>query len=122
MMKTVLAGVMAAAGLAFAPAVFAQGMQEAAGTAGQRAAVTALDMLDGRWVGPAWRMGPDGKKVDMTHTERVGSLLGGSVKMFEGRSYTASGDTAFNALGVISWSDAAKAYSMRAYAQSYVAD
>ncbi|WP_225421453.1 DUF1579 domain-containing protein [Sphingomonas parva] len=77
-------------------------------------------MLDGAWRGPAWSLqpSPDGppKRIDLTQTERVGSLLGGTVKLVEGRGYAADGTTAFNALGVISYDPATRAYAMQANA------
>lgn len=86
---------------ALATVALAQAPSLPAGTPEQRAAMNALDFLDGEWRGQA-RIGPQGAMV-LVQTERVGDLLGGSVKVVEGRSYDEAGDTAFNALGVISW-------------------
>lgn len=93
---------------ALATAALAQAPSLPAGTPEQRAAIDALDFLDGEWRGQA-RIGPQGAMV-LVQTERVGDLLGGSVKVVEGRSYDEAGDTAFNALGVISW-DPEEGYS-----------
>ncbi|HYF23476.1 MAG TPA: DUF1579 domain-containing protein [Caulobacteraceae bacterium] len=93
-----------------------------AGSPEQRAAIDALSMMDGRWVGPAVTTGPGGQKIEMTQTERVGSLLGGSVKVVEGRGYDASGATVFNAFAVISYDPAAGAYTMRAYSEGRKGD
>lgn len=82
----------------------------------QRAAMEALSFMDGAWRGTAWTMGPDGKRHDLTQTERVGPLLGGTVKLVEGRGYEADGRTSFNALGVISYNPATRKYSIQSYA------
>ena len=57
----------------------------------QREAMKALAMLDGTWRGPAWTLTPTGR-YELTQTERVGSLLGGTIKIIEG------GRVGFNAL------------------------
>ena len=85
-----------------APVAVAQAPSLPAGTPEQRAAMDALDFLDGEWRGEA-RVGPQGA-MTLIQTERVGDLLGGSVKLGEGRGYGPDGATVFNALGVISWS------------------
>jgi hypothetical protein len=84
--------------------------------ASQRAAMESLSFMDGAWRGPAWAVTADGKRHDLTQTERVGTLLGGTVKLVEGRGYEADGRTGFNALGVISYNPATKQYSMQSYA------
>jgi len=93
-----------------------------AGAPEQRAAIGELDMLDGRWVGPAVSTGPGGVKTEITQTERVGSMLGGSVKVIEGRGYDAAGATVFNALAVVSYDAASGAYTMRSYANGHKGD
>ncbi len=82
----------------------------------QRAAMEALSFMDGAWRGTAWTVAPDGKRHTLTQTERVGPLLGGTVKLVEGRGYEADGRTSFNALGVISYNPATKQYSIQSYA------
>ncbi len=59
----------------------------AALVAAQREAMSRLAALDGVWRGPAWTILPSGEKHDVTQTKRVGSLLGGSVKVIEGRGH-----------------------------------
>jgi hypothetical protein len=85
--------------------------------AAQTEAMRPLAILDGTWRGPAVTTDPTGKKHELTQTERVGSLLGGSVKVVEGRGYSADGTTAFNAFAVISYDPIRKAYTMKSYAQ-----
>lgn len=84
--------------------------------ASQRSAMEALSFMDGEWRGTAWAVTADGKRHSLTQTERVGPLLGGTVKLVEGRGYEADGRTGFNALGVISYNPATKAYSIQSYA------
>jgi hypothetical protein len=49
-------------------------------------------------------------------TERVGALLGGAIRIIEGRGFDASGNTVFNALGVLSFDPASRNYSMASWA------
>ena len=81
-----------------------------AGTEAQRQAVGALDFLDGEWRGEAVVTGPHG------------SLLGGSVKVIEGRGYAADGSTQFNAMAVVSWNEREGRYGFRSYANGYSGD
>lgn len=97
----------------FVAPVLAQ--MEPAGTQAHREAIAKLDRLDGRWRGTATMTQPDGTVLTSVHTERVGPLLGGSVKVIEGRSYSPDGATGFNALAVISFSPGSGAYAMRTY-------
>jgi hypothetical protein len=86
--------------------------------AAQREAMQALAFLDGTWRGDASYEG----RSDFVQTERVGPLLGGTVKLVEGRGYGAGGETVFNALGVISYDPVGRTYSMRSYAMGYTGD
>ena len=104
-------------------AALAQGRfdPEAALTA-QREAMTKLAMLDGEWRGTAWTITPAGEKHTVTQTERVGAMLGGSVRVIEGRGYEADGRVGFNAFAVISYQPDTKSYSMRSYASGRSGD
>ncbi len=90
--------------------------------AAQREAMSQLAVMDGAWKGSAWTMLPSGEKHTITQTERVGPFLDGSVKVIEGRGYEDDGSVAFNALAVISYDPATRAYNMRSYAQGQVGD
>lgn len=92
-----------------------------AGTEAQRQAIGALDFLDGEWRGEAVVTGPHGRQT-LTQTERVGSMLGGSVKVIEGRGYAADGSTQFNAMAVVSWNEREGRYGFRSYANGYSGD
>lgn len=87
----------------------------------QRAAVAKLSVLDGIWRGPAWMLTPQGRR-EIVQTERVGSFLGGTLKVIEGRGYGPDGKAGFNAFGIVSWDARAQAYTMRAYAQGFAGD
>ena len=87
--------------------------------AAQREAMRALAFLDGAWRGPAEAADIPGPLVQ---TERVGTLLDGSVRLVEGRGYDASGATVFNAFAVISYDPVRRSYSIRAYANGFVGD
>ncbi|MDM4766213.1 DUF1579 domain-containing protein [Pelomonas sp. SE-A7] len=82
----------------------------------QREAMLPLAKLDGAWRGSAWTLLRDGSRQDLVQTERVGSFLDGSVKVIEGRGYEADGRIGFNALGVISYDPATKAYTLQSNA------
>ncbi len=104
-------------------AVLAQGRPDpAAQMAAQREAIAKLSILDGMWRGPASTILPNGDKHAVTQTERVGSLLGGTIKMIEGRGYDAEGKTSFNALGIVSYNVASKTYNLHSYAQGFTGD
>ena len=90
--------------------------------AAQREAMKRLANMDGIWCGTAWTILPNGDKHTVTHTERVGSFLGGSVKVVEGRAYEADGKVSFNALATISYNPSTKAYAMHSYAMGQVGD
>ena len=108
---------------AVASAAFAQGRPDpAALMAAQREAMTAFAFMDGVWRGPAATVLPSGDTHAITQTERIGPLLGGTVKVLEGRGYDADGKTTFNALGIISYDVEAKTYSMRSYAMGLSGD
>ncbi len=110
-----------AASFIFPATASAQAMNPA-GTAEQRAAMQALSWMDGEWVGEATvSMGP-GQATAHPHTERIGPMLGGSIKVIEGRSPNADGTAGFNAFAVVSWDDEADRYMMRSYANGQVGD
>lgn len=109
-----LAAIAAAISL-IAPMVAAQEIQPT-GSAEQRDAIAALSFMDGEWRGQAVSYGPGGVRTELIQTERVGPLLGGSVRVVEGRGYDANGATAFNALGVISWNETEDRYELSAWA------
>ncbi len=112
---------LAAVLLAAPAAVQAQAPASPNGTEAQRAAMGRLDMLDGEWRGEATIHGPGGTTT-LTQTERVGSMLGGSIKVIEGRGYAADGSTQFNAMATVSWDTRASRYGFRSYAQGYSGD
>lgn len=113
----------AAAAILLAPPVtaLAQVPVQPAGSAVQREAVGALDFLDGEWRGQAVVHGPSGTET-LTQTERVGSLLGGSIKVIEGRGYAADGSTVFNAMAVLSWDEREGRYRFRSWANGFSGD
>ncbi|MCW8107220.1 hypothetical protein OPS25_01710 [Alteromonas ponticola] len=88
----------------------------------QKAAIQKFDKLDGEWRGKSWRMTKDGEKIEFIQTERVGSFLGGDIKMIEGRGYSLEGDLNFNALGIISYDPNNHAYNFRTYAMGRSGD
>ena len=120
-MKPLTCLALAAALLTAPAAVQAQMPSSPNGSEAQRVAIARLDMLDGAWRGEATIQSPAGP-VTLTQTERVGSMLGGSVKVIEGRGYAADGSTEFNAMAVVSWDARAGRYGFRSWAQGYSGD
>ncbi len=88
----------------------------------QREAMKKLAYMDGVWRGPAWTILPNGKKHDITQTERIGPFLDGTLKVIEGRGYEPDGKVTFNAMGIISYDLEKKHFTMRSYAQGYSGD
>jgi len=90
--------------------------------AAQREAMFPLAFMDGVWRGSAWTILPSGQKHTITHTERIGAFLDGSVKVIEGRGYESDGKVSFNAFGTISYNPAAKTYTLHSYAMGSAGD
>jgi len=88
----------------------------------QREAMVALQFMDGVWRGPAWSLQPNGEKRHLVQTERIGPFLQGAIRVIEGRGYLDDGRVGFNALGIVSYDAAKKAYSMRSYALGHAGD
>src|SRR5207253_6064147 len=113
---------LAVLGLTFASPLAAQTppapAAPAALQAAQRQAMMPLARMDGVWRGPAWSITPNGRH-DITQTERIGTFLGGSVRVIEGRGYNADGTVGFNALGVISFDPATNSYTISSWAMGH---
>ena len=90
--------------------------------AAQREAMAPLDAMNGTWRGPAWTLLPNGEKITLEQTERMGPFLGGSVKVIEGRGHDKDGNITFNALGIVSFNPATRAYNFRGYSQGQAGD
>ncbi len=120
-MKSLTRLAFAAVLLAAPVAAHAQMPASPNGSEAQRAAIDRLDFMDGEWRGEATIHGPAGT-MTLVQTERVGSMLGGSIKVIEGRGYAADGSTQFNAMATVSWDARAGRYGFRSYAQGYSGD
>jgi hypothetical protein len=108
---------LAVLGLTFAAPLAAQTRPDSAVLqAAQRQAMAPLARMDGVWRGPAWSITPAGRH-DIVQTERIGTFLGGTVRMMEGRGYNADGTVGFNALGVVSFDPATNSYTLSSWAQ-----
>jgi hypothetical protein len=87
-----------AAGLLAGTAAAQTGMARA-----PRPDVTApLARFDGVWIGPARMTLPDGSVSTFEQMERIGPMLGGEIRVMEGRARGPDGATLFNALTVFS--------------------
>ena len=89
--------------------------------AAQREAMARLAWMDGIWRGPATTQSPAGPH-SVTQTERIGPMLGGTIKVLEGRGYNADGSTGFNAFGIISYDVASGTYRLHSYALGRAGD
>jgi hypothetical protein len=114
-----LLGASAAAQPVAAPAPAAGPFDPATRIAAQREAMKALAFLDGEWRGSATS---DEAPGEMRHTERVGTLLDGTIRLVEGRAYDAAGKTRFNAFAIISYDPVKRTYSMRTHAMGFAGD
>jgi hypothetical protein len=103
------------------PATAQRPPDPAALIASEQAALAKFAAMDGVWRGTAWTITPTGRH-DVIHTERVGPMLGGTIKVIEGHAYNDDGSTGFNAFGIVSWSPQAQAYTLHSYAQGYAGD
>ena len=104
--------------LAAVPAAAQNRYDPAVRIAAQREAMARLAYMDGVWRGPAWSLTPQGRR-DMVQAERIGPMLGGAIRVMEGRGYAADGSVAFNALGVVSFDPDRRAYSLTTWALGY---
>jgi hypothetical protein len=103
-------------GLTLTSPLAAQGRPDPAATiAAQREAMAAFARMDGVWRGPAWTITPGGRH-DIVQTERIGTFLGGSIRVIEGRGYNQDGTVGFNALGVIAYHPETSSYTISSWA------
>jgi hypothetical protein len=110
-----------AVSMGLATAAGAQALRPA-GSEEQREAMQRLSWMDGEWTGTASVYAGPGRTSAHSHTERIGPMVGGSIKVIEGRTTEADGTVTFNAFAVVSWDDEADAYTMRSYANGMAAD
>ena len=88
--------------------------------AAQKSELLTLKEMDGVWRGNAWTMLPDGTRLEMVQTERVGTMLDGAVKVVEGRGYDSDGEVVFNAFASMAYDPVKKHISMHSYARGRV--
>lgn len=81
-------------------------------------AMARLKFMDGAWRGPAVTQTRAGERR-VTQTERIGPMLGGTIKVIEGRGFTEGQAIGFHAFGVVSYDPQKQAYEFRSYAQGY---
>lgn len=118
----VLTALLLATILGFIPALGQPGAAPEARLAIQREAMARLAFMDGRWQGTATiASGPEAAR-ELRQTERVGPLLGGAIKLIEGRGREADGTLSFNAFAIVSFDVDREAYTIRSYAQGYAGD
>lgn len=104
------------------PGPSAAGAHAPARIAEHREALDRLAMLDGEWRGPAHVITPDGTRIGMVQTERVGPMLDGTIRMIEGRGHAPDGRVVFNALGIVSYDPKTQSYTMRSYTGGHAGD
>ncbi|MET0517529.1 MAG: DUF1579 domain-containing protein [Burkholderiaceae bacterium] len=120
--RLTLRGLLMLSPLVLSPA-FAAGPPDAAALqAAQREALAPLSAFEGTWRGPATVVAPDGQAMELVQTERVGPMLGNTLRLIEGRGHRADGTLAFNALAVVSFNPQSGKYNFRSYAQGHEGD
>jgi hypothetical protein len=80
----------------------------------QQEAMKELAFLDGEWRGSSKVLRKDGW-APMVQTERVGTMLDGTVRMIEAKGYESDGRLSFDVLRIISYEPETKTYAMRSY-------
>jgi hypothetical protein len=86
-----------------------------AAMAAQMEAAHKLDWMHGKWRGEARMQMPGAGEKVVTHTERVGTLLDGTVTLIEGKSFDDAGKVPFNAFAVVSYDARTQSFSMQSY-------
>lgn len=89
--------------------------------AAEREAMAKLAWMDGTWRGPATTQLPTGEHR-VTQTERIGPMLGGTIRVLEGKGFNPDGSIGFNAFAILSYDPATKAYTLHSHAQGRVGD
>ena len=116
------AAVLACAAPAMRPVSALAQAQQPEGSPAQREALRRLAWMDGEWRGTATVTVGMGRTLELRHTERIGPMLGGSIKVIEGHSYGEDGKTAFNAFAIVSWDEEKDGFVMRSYANGMAID
>jgi len=88
----------------------------------QREAMRKLTFLAGHWSGPVTIIRGPGEPLRLTQTENVEFKLDGLLLLIEGKSTSADGKVAFNALATIAYDDASHTYRFRAYHDGHYVD
>lgn len=88
----------------------------------QRNQLAALEKMDGKWSGPAWRMGMDGQRVEMRQTEHIQTLLDGTMKLIEGKGYDTEGKKVFHAIATLAYDTDQKRFVLHSHAQGRIGD
>jgi hypothetical protein len=102
-------------GVAFAQNDAAKDANPSAPGAAQRAAMKKLVFLVGTWQGSGWIMFGAGKRETFTNTETVQMKLGGAAVLIEGLGKNEKGETAHNALGLLTFDAKKGVYNFRAH-------
>lgn len=118
-MRTIMGAI--ALTLAAAMPVNAQVADMSSVLTAQRDALGKFAWMDGTWRGPAVTKGPGGEHRVM-QTERIGPMLGGTIRVIEGKGFNPDGSVGFNAFAVISFEPGKQAYNFRSYAQGRSGD
>ena len=91
----------------------ASGWAQDAAPSATEAPLAPFAWMDGRWRGEARFLTERGFET-FTQTERSGEMLGGRIRVVEGKGYDATGAVAFNAFGIIAPAEGG-GYEMRSW-------
>jgi len=88
---------------------------DTAAMAAQAEAMHKLDWMHGKWRGEARMQMPGTPEQVVTHTERVGTLLDGTITLIEGKAFNPDGSVPFNAFAVIAYDARTQSFSMQSH-------
>lgn len=88
----------------------------------QRKALAPLESMRGTWRGTAWRMTPQGKRVEFTQTERVGAMLDETIQVVEGAGWDSAGKRIFHAFATMALDPSTGKLQMHSHAEGRVGD
>jgi hypothetical protein len=92
-----------------------------ASIAAQKEGIKRLSWMFGVWRGPGSGMNRSGP-YQVTQTERIGTMLDGTIIVIEGKGYSPDGSVGFNAFAVLSYDPATKSYKLSSHALGYSGD
>lgn len=102
--------------MALAGAIPASAQSFSPNLAPMRMAMQKLNFLVGKWEGTATVMRGPGQSLELVQSEKIEFRNGGTVLVIEGSGRDkATGKIVFEALGIVSWDEEKREYTIRVY-------